>query len=99
MLYISCHFGPLKPLTLPMDQAKFLDFLTPLPVSHAIRDPFHVYLNKFEFHFLRVYINKTNIFCFFIQKGRVLVLPGRHDGNLKHSHNSTALNAYPPLYY
>ena len=36
MLYISCHFRSLKPLTLRMDRAKLLEALTPLPVSHAI---------------------------------------------------------------
>ena len=38
MLCISCHFGPLKPLTLRMDHAKLhvLDILTSLPVSLAI---------------------------------------------------------------
>ena len=36
MLYISCHFRPLKPLTLLIDHAKILDVLTSLPVSHAI---------------------------------------------------------------
>ena len=36
MLCISCHFIPLKPLTLRMDQAKLLDVLTSFPVSHAI---------------------------------------------------------------
>ena len=36
MLYISCHFGPLKPLMLWMDQVKLLDVLTSLPVSHSI---------------------------------------------------------------
>ena len=36
-----------------------------------IRDLFHVYLNKFEFHFLRLHINKTNKYCFFIHNGRV----------------------------
>ena len=36
MLCISCHFIPLKPLTLRMDHAKLLDVLTSLPVSHAI---------------------------------------------------------------
>ena len=36
MLCISCHFIPLKPLTLRMDDAKLLDVLTSLPVSHAI---------------------------------------------------------------
>ena len=37
-----------------------------------IRDLFHVYLNRFEFHFLRLHINKTNKFCFFMHNGRVL---------------------------
>ena len=36
MLCISCHFIPLKPLTLRMANAKLLDVLTSLPVSHAI---------------------------------------------------------------
>ena len=36
MLSIFCHYGTLKPLTLPMDHAKLLDVLTSLPVSHAI---------------------------------------------------------------
>ena len=36
----------------------------------GIRDMFHVYLNKFEFHFLRLLINKTNTFCFFMHNGR-----------------------------
>ena len=36
MLCISCHFIPLKPLTLQMDHAKLPDVLTSLPVSHAI---------------------------------------------------------------
>ena len=35
-LCISCHFGPLKLLTLQMDHAKLLDVLTSLPVSHVI---------------------------------------------------------------
>ena len=36
MLCISCHFIPLKPLTLRMEHAKLLDVLMSLPVSHAI---------------------------------------------------------------
>ena len=36
MLCISCHFIPLKPLTLWMDHAKLLDVLTSLPISHVI---------------------------------------------------------------
>ena len=36
-----------------------------------IRDMFHVYLNKFEFRFLRLHVNKTNKFCFFVLNGRV----------------------------
>ena len=36
MSCISCHFKPLKPLTLRMENAKLLDVLTSLPVSHAI---------------------------------------------------------------
>ena len=37
-----------------------------------IRDMFHVYLNRFEFHFLRLHIIKTNKFCFFMHNRRVL---------------------------
>ena len=37
----------------------------------VVRDLFHVYLNRFEFHFLRLHINKTNKFCFFMHNGRV----------------------------
>ena len=36
MICSSCHFIPLKPLTLRMDHAKLLDVLTSVPVSHAI---------------------------------------------------------------
>ena len=36
MLCISCHYIPLKPLTLRVDSAKLLDVLTLLPVSHSI---------------------------------------------------------------
>ena len=36
LLYISCHFGSLKQLTLWMDLAKLLDVLMSLPISHAI---------------------------------------------------------------
>ena len=32
---------------------------------------FHVYLNKFEFLFLRLHINETNKFCFFMHNERV----------------------------
>ena len=33
----------------------------------GIRDLFHVYLNRCEFHFLRLDINITNIFYFLIK--------------------------------
>ena len=36
-----------------------------------IRDLFNVYLNRFEFHFLWLHINKTNKFCLFMHNGRV----------------------------
>ena len=39
--------------------------------SIGIRDLFHVYLNKFEFHFLHLHIYKTNKICFLINKGSV----------------------------
>ena len=36
MFCSSCHFLPLKPLTLRVDHEKLLDVLTSLPISHAI---------------------------------------------------------------
>ena len=36
----------------------------------CIRDMFHVYLNRFKFHFLR-HIIKTNKLCFSMHNGRV----------------------------
>ena len=36
-----------------------------------LQDLFHVYLNKFEFHFLRLHINKTNKFCFYVHNRSV----------------------------
>ena len=38
---------------------------------YRLRDLFHVYLNRFEFYFLWLHINKTNKFCFFMHNGRV----------------------------
>ena len=37
-----------------------------------IRDLFHDYLNKCEFHFSRLRVNKINNFCFLLNNGRVL---------------------------
>ena len=39
--------------------------------KNTIPDLFHVYLNIFQFHFLRLDINKTNKCCFFVHNGRV----------------------------
>ena len=36
-----------------------------------IRDLFHVYLNKCEFHFSRLHVNKKNNFCFLLNNGHV----------------------------
>ena len=36
-----------------------------------IRDLFHVYLNKCEFHFSRLHVNKINNFCFLLNNGQV----------------------------
>ena len=36
----------------------------------VVRDMFHVYLNRFDFHFLRLHIIKTNKFYFFIHNRR-----------------------------
>ena len=40
-------------------------------INDDIRDLFHAYFNRFEFHFLRLHINETNKFCFFVQKGNI----------------------------
>ena len=37
----------------------------------TIRDLFHVYLNKCEFHFSRLHVNKINNFCFLLSNVRV----------------------------
>ena len=37
----------------------------------GVRDLFHVYLNRFDFHFLRLHMNKTNTFFFFMHNKRV----------------------------
>ena len=42
-----------------------------LNVLIKVQDLFHVYLNKCEFQFLHLHINKTNTFCFLINNGRV----------------------------
>ena len=39
-----------------------------------VRDLFHVYLNKFEFHFSRLHVNKINNFCFLLIDGCVLCM-------------------------
>ena len=36
-----------------------------------IRDLFYVYLNKCEFHFSRLHVNKINSFCFLLNNGHV----------------------------
>ena len=38
-----------------------------------IRGMFHVYLNRFKFHFLRLHINKASKFCFFMHN---IYVPG-----------------------
>ena len=40
-------------------------------LAQILRDLFHVYLNKFEFQFLRLHINNTIPFCFFMHNGHV----------------------------
>ena len=36
----------------------------------SIRDLFHVYLTRFEFHFLRLHIIKTKFVCLFMHNER-----------------------------
>ena len=48
------------------------NFISNLVTSKiTIQDLFHVYLNKCEFHFLRLHVNKKNNFCFLLYNGRV----------------------------
>ena len=48
------------------------DFMMSLPDDKQADDKqAHVYLNRFEYKFLRLHINKTNKCCFFIHNGRV----------------------------
>ena len=37
----------------------------------VVRDLFHVYLNKCEFNFSRLHVNKINKFCLLLNNGRV----------------------------
>ena len=56
---------------------------------------FHVYLNRFEFHFLQLHLIQTN-FAFSYMADVSLVLPTRQDDNLKHSNNTVVLDTSPP---
>ena len=47
-----------------------LHFFTKLQIM-AIRDLFQVYLNRIEFHFSRLHVNKINNFCFLLNNRRV----------------------------
>ena len=70
----------------------FLAFsLSDVVIIMLIRDLFHVYLSIFEFHFLRLHINESNKFCFFMFYGRVPGMPNRQYVNLKHSNNTVPL--------
>ena len=40
-------------------------------LADKIRDLFHVYLNKCEFHFSRLHVNRINNCCFLLNNGRV----------------------------
>ena len=42
-----------------------------LSLTNYVRDLFHVYLNKCEYHFSRLHVNKINNFCFLLNNGRV----------------------------
>ena len=47
-------------------------FKTPVDWNlDQVRDLFHVYLNKCEFHFSRLHVNKINNFCFHLNNGGV----------------------------
>ena len=62
----------------------------------SIRDLFHIYLNKFEFHLLRLHINKTNKFAFSQITEVSLVRPKSQNSNLKNNLNMAARNTHPP---
>ena len=40
-------------------------------LQHPLQEVFHVYLNKFEFHFSRLHVHKMNNFDFLLNKGHV----------------------------
>ena len=44
-----------------------------------IRDLFHVYLNKCEFNFSRLRVNKLNKVCFLLNNGRVPCITKKTD--------------------
>ena len=61
-----------------------------------IQDMFHVYLNRFEFHFCgRIKYKQTN-FAVSYMTDVSLVLPTRQSDNLKHNNNMVVLNTSPP---
>ena len=41
------------------EKFQYLNFLFNIHTNNTLRDLFHVYLNKCEFHFLRLRVNKT----------------------------------------
>ena len=68
-------------------------------ISFFIRDLLRVYLNKCEFHFLQLHINKTNTCCFIIDNGRVPGMVNRQSDNLKHYHKTAARNTPHPTFH
>ena len=68
---IPVKFGEIPTSGLGGDvvQSKLMTVTDNRPMD--IRDMFHVYLNRFKFHFLLLHIIKTNKLCFFMHNGRV----------------------------
>ena len=79
VIFISSCQKYIKKIQMPLFQLRVIFFLIGFYKKHTIRDLFHVYLNRFEFHFLWLHINKTNKFCILIYNGRVPGMLGHID--------------------
>ena len=67
-------------------------------LKDCLRDLFHVYLNKFEFHFLQLHKTKfTLAFSYLMDVS--LLWPNRHNGYLKPKDNFSALKTPHPTLF
>ena len=52
-------------------------------MNSKLRDLFHVYLNKCDFHFSRLHVNKINNFCFLLNNACVIGMTKSTNGQFK----------------